>query len=662
MATQQQLSEIFSQYFDAGERFNTITEARQKASNVLGYRIEAGTPAAKEVEESIELGLVLAARAAIAATDDPILAYEKCLDLYDRQPVLNTRTSTSVLQQAYSTPIPIAFLAGKLARIDSTTSVYEPSAGNGALLVSADPKKVIANELNPDRAAALRSAGYHVTQKDATVFFPNVPPVDRVICNPPFNSLKDELGQPRMFHKGKLYTSQIDHAIALKALDLLKADGKAVLILGGKLGDEASRADRYNTQLTRGFYRWLYYDAGYKVTDHFSIDGNLYRKQGASFPIDVILIEGKGETELKLPAVSVPRQYSSFESLKEVIYATIQRNSHINPNARTPVQLISSGDALDTRASKYVSRRYGDVVDNGASTAAIEPDRESREVFVPADEAIGVVDRRSDRGLASRVRTPGGEGRGSTNRSGNISLPTDVPESSVPALQSSTDGRALGDGLQGASLYESVSRRARTGVSGNVTEQPERPRKEPETARGYEPHGLAGLDENRSEPAPQRLETSGEAALEEATLDNQVAYVPRSKAFSFGTLSPASALSGLQKVFDKIEARTGMTVDEYVQKRLGEPNEESLFKHYAAEQIDSLALCIYNYEYEHKATLIGHDTGIGKTRIVCGLARYAKERGLVPAIVTADPVLYSDILGVAQLRDDLGWNRNFLIL
>lgn len=655
MATQQQLSEIFSQYFRAGGRFHTITEARHKASDVLGYSPEAGTPEAKQVEESIELGLVRVARDLVASTDDPILAYEKCLDLYDRQPGLNTRTSTSVLQQAYSTPIPIAFLAGKLAGIDSSTSVYEPTAGNGALLILADPKKVMANELNPDRAAALRSCGYHVTQKDATVFLPNVPPVDRVICNPPFNSLKDELGQSQMFRQGKLYTSQIDHAIALKALDLLKPDGKAVLILGGKLGDEASRADRYNSQLTRGFYRWLYYDAGYKVTDHFSIDGSLYRKQGASFPIDVVLIEGKGETELKLPAVSVPRQYSSFESLKAVIYATIQRNSHISPNPRTTIQLIPAGDALDTGTNQRTSRRNGDVVDNGAGTAAVESDRESRGVPVSANEAIGVADRRSDRGLASRVRTSGREGRGSANARGNISLPANVPESSVAPLQSSTDGRALGDGLQRTSEDESASRGAGTGVSGNATEQSERPGKEPETATGYESNGLADLDENRSEPRTQRLETNGETALEEGALDNQVPYTPRSKAFSLGTLSPASALSGLQKVFDKIEARTGMTVDEYVQKRLGEPTQESLFNHYAAEQIDSLALCIYNYEYERKATLIGHDTGIGKTRIVCGLARYAKEQGLIPTIVTADPVLYSDILA----RDAVDTGNSF---
>ena len=102
-----------------------------------------------------------------------------------------------------------------------------------------------------------------------------------------------------------------------------------------------------------------------------------------------------------------------------------------------------------------------------------------------------------------------------------------------------------------------------------------------------------------------------------------------------------------------------MSVDEYVRTRLNEPSQKTLFDHYAAEQIDSLALSIYNHEFESKATLIGHDTGIGKTRIVCGLARYAQSHGMIPVIVTVDPVLYGDIL--ARDAVDTGTQFNPLI-
>ena len=143
------------------------------------------------------------------------------------------------------------------------------------------------------------------------------------------------------------------------------------------------------------------------------------------------------------------------------------------------------------------------------------------------------------------------------------------------------------------------------------------------------------------------------------TTENQVAYKPRSKAFSLATLAPASSLKGLENAFNKIEAATKMSIDEYVRDRLNETSTEELFSHYAAEQIDSLALSIYNHEEENKATLVGHDTGIGKTRIICGLARSAQERGMIPTIVTVDPVLYGDIL--ARDAVDTGNNFNPLI-
>jgi hypothetical protein len=146
-----------------------------------------------------------------------------------------------------------------------------------------------------------------------------------------------------------------------------------------------------------------------------------------------------------------------------------------------------------------------------------------------------------------------------------------------------------------------------------------------------------------------------DAGIVQEQIENQVVYKPRSKAYSLATLAPASSLKGLDNVFNKIEAATAMSIDEYVRDRLKEPSQEELFKHYAAEQIDSLALSIYNHEFENKATLIGHDTGIGKTRIICGLARYAQQRGMTPVIVTADPVLYGDILA----RDGVDTGNNF---
>ncbi len=108
----QQLVTAFANGFTKGDNFASITSARKLAQSVLNQKIEPGTPAAKIVDESVEQGLILAARQLVQQSNNPIETWEQCLDLYDRQPALNTRTSTSILQQAYSTPVPMAYLAG----------------------------------------------------------------------------------------------------------------------------------------------------------------------------------------------------------------------------------------------------------------------------------------------------------------------------------------------------------------------------------------------------------------------------------------------------------------------------------------------------------------------------------------------------------------------
>ena len=141
---------------------------------------------------------------------------------------------------------------------------------------------------------------------------------DVVIANPPFGPAKDEQGHRHRFEipGNRRGTTQIDQAIAFRALGAMKPDGRAVLILGGKTGlDQAHRSEQYNSLESRGFFYALYQQYG--VRQHFTISGEIYRKQGAGFPIDVIVIEGKGPASRPLPAADVPHVYTSFSDLKE---------------------------------------------------------------------------------------------------------------------------------------------------------------------------------------------------------------------------------------------------------------------------------------------------------------------------------------------------------
>jgi hypothetical protein len=292
----------FEEWFGVGNGFATIVEARQFATSVLGEPVLPETPQAKLVDESLERALVRVARATVQTNLDRESVFDQLVNLYERQPTLGTRSSTSVLQQAYSTPLPIATLAATLVGITTESTVYEPTAGNGALLLHTNPAHVTVNELNPERATELQHQGYTVTRHNAVNYRP--PQLhDIVITNPPFGSVS-EGGSTKRFQTEKYITTQIDHAIALQALQAMKPNGRAVLILGGKLGDdEEKRSDRYHTRESRAFFYTLYQT--YNVTDHFSIWGSLYRKQGAGFPIDLIVIDGQGKSQRSLPAADV---------------------------------------------------------------------------------------------------------------------------------------------------------------------------------------------------------------------------------------------------------------------------------------------------------------------------------------------------------------------
>lgn len=146
-----------------GDGFKTIIEARKFAKEI---GLDGSN---KEIDEVIERAVVTAARQIVADGEDPRATFQTLVDLYGRQPNLASRTGTSVANQAYSTPMPLAYLASRLAGARTADVVYEPTAGNGALLMEAGPGNdaVYANEIDPARAAALEAFGFTVSQEDA---------------------------------------------------------------------------------------------------------------------------------------------------------------------------------------------------------------------------------------------------------------------------------------------------------------------------------------------------------------------------------------------------------------------------------------------------------------------------------------------------------------
>jgi hypothetical protein len=456
------LANAFADFFANPEnRFDSIVQARKFASEHLGTKIDAGTIEAKQVDEAIELGAVMAARQMVQSKAEPSEKFYNVLDLYDRQPNLSVRTSTSVANQAYSTPLPLAYVASRLAGITRATSVFEPTAGNGALLIEASPSRAQVNELDGDRRQALETQGFRPTDIDAAS--PSLRtdgPVDVVIANPPFGPVKDDMGRSIEHKVDERYTTtEIDHAISLNALKAMKDDGSAVLILGGvnKLArSEEARSDAYNGKAKREFYFSLY--NLYNVVDHFTVAGELYAKQGAGWPVDVIVIRGKGKSALKLPAADVPRVLDSWEQVRgllDVQYPAANatgRQAGGTPvsAAREPAEGGNAGSRPEVQGSGAPAGR-GEAGPERPGSVLARPDRDNGNELAPdrapesggnsaEGENAGAVRGQSPVAKPQPAADIGARQIPYTPKSGQQGMNTLVPVNMRDATQASLDG------------------------------------------------------------------------------------------------------------------------------------------------------------------------------------------------------------------------------
>jgi len=108
-------------------------------------------------------------------------------------PTQTYRSETQIDLQQFSTPLALAWLAAKAARIVPSDLLLEPSAGTGMLAVHAARAgaRLMLNERDPGRAALLQSAmAREVTTHDAEFIHDKLPigvSPDVVLINPPFS-------------------------------------------------------------------------------------------------------------------------------------------------------------------------------------------------------------------------------------------------------------------------------------------------------------------------------------------------------------------------------------------------------------------------------------------------------------------------------------------
>ena len=121
-------------------------------------------------------------------------------------------------------------------------------------------------------------------------------------------------------------------------------------------------------------------------------------------------------------------------------------------------------------------------------------------------------------------------------------------------------------------------------------------------------------------------------------------YIPASQScVVLNTQVPDSMSFETQAALTRIKAEVGGNIDNFVRHRLGYTTHFALCQALSAEQIDAVAMAIYNIEARSQGMIIGDQTGIGKGRIAAAMIRYGIRRGLKPIFITEKANLFSDI-------------------
>ncbi len=466
----------------AGENF----DKRKTEKTALKHGISDLTT----IKELTELAIVRAARNIAQETHLPLrVRFENMLSLYQRQMILSHRTSQSIMLQQYSTPCPIAFLAGSfVAQNDKAGDYYfEPSAGNGLLTVALPHARTIVNEIDDLRNANLHTQDFFtVTKTDASEpFAVGNDFYSGVITNPPFG----KADRPVVWEGFKMDT--LDHVMALRALDTMKDGGKAAIIIGGHTNYDDK--GRIQSGKNRIFLSYLY--KHYHVCDVINIDGKLYSRQGTSFDVRLILIDGRKDE---------PQGYAPLGA----------------------ENTVKTYDELFDRVNFFIEKSK-------------------------ASQSISIMNNR-------------------------LKLAKALAQKKLSAL------------------YDDLS----------------------------------GVYRPASEPPVRSLDT----------------MVPDSMDFETHNA-----------IYD-VKEQVGGSINEYVCRKLGYASENELARCLSAEQVDAVAMAIYNIEEKRQGMIIGDQTGIGKGRVAAAIIRYGALNGHKPIFVTEKANLFSDIyrdleaIGSAHLK------------
>jgi len=540
----------------------------RKLATELGIDVKDTT-----LQEMVELAVVEASRDVAQSNELNADKLAKIIEIYNNQPTISMRSAERIEKQQYSTPAPTAFLAGLYLSAINPQTVFEPSAGNGILVMNFAPGIVTANEIDEVRSENLSKQGFGtVLNQDALQPF-NIGKRDGIIMNPPFGS------SPEITVNG-FKVKGLDEKMIINALNHLATNGRAAIIMGGhNTYDDAGRLAKEKT-----FFNYLYHH--YNVAAVLNMDGQLYQKQGTTFPTRLIFINGVKSTPSGFAPLGDKNNnpiVKSFEELYNIV-------DNLNTSKNVTQSILQPG--LDANQGKG-----NDVYGESAGT---KPTNQGQLSGIPEGQV-----RPTDTTVNSTKGETGSDGGGYV---GNSSANT---KSDSQGVSNSDNG--IGSIQNLASKDDDRSANAADNRGGGDT----------------------GIQRNNP------IQSVRKFSANELSEKEKVTYRPKSKGNPVGTVIPSQMASEAERILTDIENEFG-GIDNFVMDKLNYQNTDELFKALSAEQIDAVAMAIKQIELG-QGMIIGDMTGVGKGRIAAAVVRYAVNTGGKPIFLTERPNLFSDL-------------------
>lgn len=326
------------------------------------------------------------------------------------------------------------------------------------------------------------------------------------------------------------------------------------------------------------FFTYLY--DHYNVKGVVDMDGKLYSKQGTTYPTRMILIDGRRSDE---------------ERAQSAVYPPVQSKA------------IRKADSFET---------LYDIID---------------EVINSNEKTNGTEILRSQQGqLVSVADQPSRNADGKRHTEQSRKDDTGRPGGRTSVEGTQEQGEVV---LRREHRTDTGNGEARRGAGGN-TEGGSRRVSEPDVQRVER----VGVSTERVGLEPQR---TAEQPKKRGLSEEKLPYRPHNTAFSLQSVAPAAMVEAMDRTLSQIEKKHG-NIDEFVRKELGYDTTDELHQALAAEQIDSVAMAIYQMK-QGQALIIGDQTGVGKGRQMAALIRWAVRQGEKPIFITQKADLFSDI-------------------